>query len=72
MPTTCDFELDRLNPIYTSGEYINGRILLKTEKVKRVNGKFFKHNAHRHNPNIPLLPLIRVLHHALHSDGLIT
>lgn len=39
MPTTCEFELDRLNPIYSSGEYINGRILLRTEKVKRVNGK---------------------------------
>ncbi|XP_013118284.2 arrestin domain-containing protein 3 [Stomoxys calcitrans] len=40
MPTTCEFELDRLNPIYSSGEYISGRILLKTEKVKRVNAVY--------------------------------
>uniref|UniRef100_A0A1I8MXA5 Arrestin C-terminal-like domain-containing protein n=1 Tax=Musca domestica TaxID=7370 RepID=A0A1I8MXA5_MUSDO len=40
MPTTCEFELDRLNPIYSSGEYINGRILLRTEKVKRVNAVY--------------------------------
>lgn len=37
MPTTCAFELDRLNPIYSSGEYVNGKIILKTDKIKRVN-----------------------------------
>lgn len=40
MPTTCVFQLDRLNPVYNSGEYISGRILLRTDKVKRVNGGF--------------------------------
>ncbi|XP_061393218.1 arrestin domain-containing protein 3 [Musca vetustissima] len=40
MPTTCEFELDRINPIYSSGEYINGRILLRTEKIKRVNAVY--------------------------------
>ncbi|KAH8380694.1 hypothetical protein KR009_005609 [Drosophila setifemur] len=42
MPTTCVFQLDRLNPVYNSGEYISGRILLRTDKVKRVNGAFDK------------------------------
>jgi len=41
MPTTCVFQLDRLNPVYNSGEYISGRILLRTDKVKRVNGGLF-------------------------------
>ncbi|XP_022221004.2 arrestin domain-containing protein 3 [Drosophila obscura] len=40
MPTTCVFQLDRLNPIYNSGEYISGRILLRTDKVKRVNAVY--------------------------------
>ncbi|XP_037825335.1 arrestin domain-containing protein 3 [Lucilia sericata] len=40
MPTTCTFELDRLNPIYSSGEYVNGRIILKTDKIKRVNSVY--------------------------------
>ncbi|XP_017104827.2 arrestin domain-containing protein 3 [Drosophila bipectinata] len=40
MPTTCVFQLDRLNPVYNSGEYISGRILLRTDKVKRVNAVY--------------------------------
>ncbi|ALC47984.1 CG3014 [Drosophila busckii] len=40
MPTTCVFQLDRLNPTYNSGEYISGRILLRTDKVKRVNAVY--------------------------------
>ncbi|XP_030374765.1 arrestin domain-containing protein 3, partial [Scaptodrosophila lebanonensis] len=40
MPTTCVFQLDRLNPAYNSGEYISGRILLRTDKVKRVNAVY--------------------------------
>uniref|UniRef100_A0A1A9W1M0 Arrestin_C domain-containing protein n=1 Tax=Glossina brevipalpis TaxID=37001 RepID=A0A1A9W1M0_9MUSC len=40
MPTSCTFQLDRLNPVYNSGEYIKGRILLKTDKVKRVNAVY--------------------------------
>lgn len=40
MPTTCTFELDRLDPVYNSGEFVKGRLLLTTKKVKRVNGKF--------------------------------
>ncbi|KAH8281108.1 hypothetical protein KR054_011102 [Drosophila jambulina] len=40
MPTTCVFQLDRLNPGYNSGEYISGRILLRTDKVKRVNAVY--------------------------------
>ncbi|KAM7363093.1 arrestin domain-containing protein 3 [Cochliomyia hominivorax] len=40
MPTTCAFELDRLNPIYSSGEYVNGKIILKTDKIKRVNSVY--------------------------------
>lgn len=43
MPTTCVFQLDRLNPVYNSGEYISGRILLRTDKVKRVNGACCPH-----------------------------
>lgn len=39
MPTTCSFQLDRMDAVYNSGEYIHGRIVLKTEKMKRVNGK---------------------------------
>ncbi|KAH8294903.1 hypothetical protein KR018_004267 [Drosophila ironensis] len=43
MPTTCVFQLDRQNSVYNSGEYISGRILLRTDKVKRVNGRFEIH-----------------------------
>lgn len=39
MPTMCSFQLDRMDAVYNSGEYIHGRIVLKTEKMKRVNGK---------------------------------
>lgn len=43
MPSTCVFELDRLNPVYSSGEFIKGRLLLTTSKVKRVNGECFSY-----------------------------
>ncbi|KAH8360145.1 hypothetical protein KR093_011029 [Drosophila rubida] len=37
MPSECVFEFDRPNPIYYSGETINGRISLKTTSNKSVN-----------------------------------
>ncbi|XP_037956702.1 arrestin domain-containing protein 3 [Teleopsis dalmanni] len=40
MPTTCEFQLDRLNLVYNSGEYVKGRILLSTNKTKRVNAVY--------------------------------
>ncbi|XP_011209301.2 arrestin domain-containing protein 3 [Bactrocera dorsalis] len=40
MPTMCSFQLDRMDAVYNSGEYIHGRIVLKTEKVKRVNAVY--------------------------------
>ncbi|XP_067638694.1 arrestin domain-containing protein 3 [Eurosta solidaginis] len=40
MPTVCSFQLDRMDAVYNSGEYIHGRIVLKTEKMKRVNAVF--------------------------------
>lgn len=38
MPTTCVFQLDRGATVFNSGDYVTGRILLRTSKVKRVNG----------------------------------
>jgi len=40
MPSTCVFEFDRPNPIYYSGETINGRAVLNTTSNKSVNGNF--------------------------------
>ncbi|XP_011193703.2 arrestin domain-containing protein 3 isoform X1 [Zeugodacus cucurbitae] len=40
MPTMCSFQLDRMDVVYNSGEYIHGRIVLKTEKMKRVNAVY--------------------------------
>ncbi|BFF89509.1 arrestin domain-containing protein 3 [Drosophila madeirensis] len=37
MPTVCTFELDHSDPIYYSGEVINGRINLHTDSNKSVN-----------------------------------
>ncbi|EDV94951.1 arrestin domain-containing protein 3 [Drosophila grimshawi] len=37
MPSTCVFEFDRPNPIYYSGETINGRVVLNTTSNKSVN-----------------------------------
>ncbi|KAH8280918.1 hypothetical protein KR054_004485 [Drosophila jambulina] len=37
MPSTCLFELDRPEPIYYSGETINGRAVLTTTSEKNVN-----------------------------------
>lgn len=39
MPSTCVFEFDRREPIYYSGETINGRAILTTTSRKSVNGK---------------------------------
>lgn len=39
MPSNCVFEFDRRDPIYYSGETINGRIVLNTTSNKSVNGK---------------------------------
>lgn len=38
MPSNCVFEFDRPNPVYYSGETINGRINLTTTSNKSVNG----------------------------------
>lgn len=38
MPSTCQFELDRPDPIYFGGETISGHIVLRTTKSKAVNG----------------------------------
>lgn len=38
MPSDCVFEFDRRDPIYYSGETINGRIKLRTTRPKNVNG----------------------------------
>ncbi|XP_065721440.2 arrestin domain-containing protein 3-like [Drosophila suzukii] len=37
MPSTCTFEFDRPEPIYYSGETINGRAVLTTTSEKSVN-----------------------------------
>ncbi|XP_030374479.1 arrestin domain-containing protein 3-like [Scaptodrosophila lebanonensis] len=37
MPSTCTFEFDRPEPVYYSGETINGRIVLHTDSNKSVN-----------------------------------
>jgi len=42
MPSTCTFEFDRPEPIYYSGETINGRAVLTTTSEKSVNGKFWQ------------------------------
>lgn len=42
MPSNCVFEFDRPNPVYYSGETINGRINLTTTSNKSVNGKVFR------------------------------
>lgn len=38
MPSECFFEFDRPDPIYYSGETLNGRINLSTTSPKTVNG----------------------------------
>lgn len=40
MPSSCSFELDRREPIYYSGETVNGRAILTTTSEKSVNGEF--------------------------------
>ncbi|XP_034116067.2 arrestin domain-containing protein 3 [Drosophila albomicans] len=40
MPSECVFEFDRPNPIYYSGETINGRISLRTTSSKSVNAVY--------------------------------
>ncbi|KAL7729097.1 hypothetical protein ACLKA6_019919 [Drosophila palustris] len=40
MPSTCVFEFDRPNPIYYSGETINGRVVLNTTSNKSVNAVY--------------------------------
>lgn len=37
MPSSCSFELDRREPIYYSGETVNGRAILTTTSEKSVN-----------------------------------
>ncbi|XP_034472983.1 arrestin domain-containing protein 3-like [Drosophila innubila] len=40
MPSSCVFEFDRPNPIYYSGETINGRVVLNTTSNKSVNAVY--------------------------------
>ncbi|KAH8420951.1 hypothetical protein KR222_011089 [Zaprionus bogoriensis] len=40
MPSSCVFEFDRRDPIYYSGETINGRVVLSTTSNKSVNAVY--------------------------------
>lgn len=46
MPSTCQFEFDRPDVIYSSGETISGHIILRTTKPKAVNGNKTRDEAY--------------------------
>lgn len=71
MPSNCVFEFDRPDPIYYSGETINGRIVLNTTSNKSVNGnKLKKHENQTIEKIYVYQPNTDKLWHALRDSQL--